>query len=91
MPNSTFPDNYFYSFNFAYKVFHQKLTITATMTNFLEEKRKFTYLTENDYFVTSNTQNNLFRNFGFALSYTFGRLKENVSKKKGITNDDQVQ
>jgi hypothetical protein len=91
MPNSTFPDNYFYGFNFAYKVFNQKLTITATITNFLETNRKLTFLTENENFTTRNTNTNPFRNFGLALSYSFGRLKENVSKKKGITNDDQVQ
>ena len=90
-PNNTFPDNYFYGVNFAYKVFKQKLTITANFTNFLEEKRKLTFITENDYFITKNTNTILFRNFGLALSYSFGRLKENVSKKKGVNNDDQVQ
>jgi len=34
MPNSTFPDNYFYAFNFAYKLFKQKLTITASAPYF---------------------------------------------------------
>ncbi|HEV7782101.1 MAG TPA: outer membrane beta-barrel protein [Chitinophagaceae bacterium] len=90
-PNNTFPDNYFYGFNFAYKVFKQKMTITASATNFLEEKRKLVFLTENDFFVTENMNTVLFRNFGLALSYNFGRLKENVSKKKGVNNDDQVQ
>jgi len=32
-----------------------------------------------------------FRNFSLSLSYSFGKLKENVSKKKGIKNDDEVQ
>ena len=90
-PNNTFPDNYFYGLNFAYKIFKQKLTITANITNFLEEKRKLVFVTENDYFITKNTNDILFRNFGLALSYSFGRLKENVSKKKGVNNDDQVQ
>lgn len=90
-PNNTFPDNYFYSFNFAYKVFRQKLTITATIMNPFEEKRKLNFITENDYFLTKNTNTILFRNFGLALTYSFGRLKENVSKKKGVNNDDQVQ
>ncbi len=91
MPNSTFPANYFYSLNFAYKILKQKLTITANCTNFLEEDRKFLFVTENDYFITENTNINPFRNFGLALTYNFGRLKENVSKKKGVNNDDQVQ
>ena len=90
-PNTTFPDNYFYGFNFGYKLFKQKLTITASITNFLEEDRKLTYLTENEYFITENRNTVPFRNFGLALNYNFGRLKENVSKKKGVTNDDQVQ
>ena len=90
-PNNTFPDNYFYGLNFAYKIFKQKLTMTANITNFFEEKRKLVFVTENDYFITKNTNDILFRNFGLALSYSFGRLKENVSKKKGVNNDDQVQ
>jgi hypothetical protein len=90
-PNITFPDNYFYSFNFAYKLLKQKLTATATVTNFLEKERKFKFLTENQNFITENRNEVLFRNFGLALTYNFGKLKENVSKKKGVTNDDQVQ
>ena len=49
------------------------------------------FVTENENFVTQNVNTVLFRNFGFSLNYTFGRLKENVSKKKGVNNDDEVQ
>ena len=91
MPNSTFPNNYFYAFNFAHKVFKQKMTITASATNFLAEKRTLTFKTENEAFITENRNTNPFRNFGLAVSYNFGRLKENVSKKKGVTNDDKVE
>ena len=91
MPNASFPDNYFYGINFGYKVFNQKLTITATATNFFEKERTMRFVTENENFVTQNVNTVLFRNFGFSLNYTFGRLKENVSKKKGVNNDDQVQ
>jgi hypothetical protein len=91
MPNASFPDNYFYGFNFAYKVFKQKVTVTASIANFFEEKRTLLFTTENDFFITENRNINPFRNFGVAVIYNFGRLKENVSKKKGVTNDDQVQ
>ena len=91
MPNSTFPDNYFYGVNFIHKMFKQQLTVTASAQNFIKEKRTMSFLTENDYFITENRNTVLFRNIGLSLSYNFGRLKENVSKKKGITNDDQVQ
>jgi len=90
-PNNTFPDNYFYGLNFGYKLFKQKLTVTATAMNFLQEERKLIFLTENENFLTRNTQHILFRNLGLSLNYSFGRLKENVSKKKGVSNDDEVQ
>jgi hypothetical protein len=90
-PNATFPDNYFYGFNFIYKMFKDKLSVTANITNFFEEKRKLNFSTENEYFLTENTNTILFRSFGLSLNYSFGRLKENVSKKKGVNNDDQVQ
>ncbi len=90
-PNTTMPDNYFYGFNFIHKVFKQKLTVTASVMNFFKEDRKLVFLTENENFITENRNTIPFRNFGLALNYSFGRLKENVSKKKGVTNDDQVQ
>lgn len=90
-PNATFPDNYFYGVNFAYKMFKQKMTITANIINFFEEKRRLRFFTENESFTTENIHRVPFRNFGLALSYSFGRLKENVSKKKGVNNDDEVQ
>jgi hypothetical protein len=91
MPNTTFPDNYFYGFNFIYKMFKEKLTVTASVMNFFQEDRKLIFLTENENFVTENRNTIPFRNFGLALNYNFGRLKESVSKKKGVNNDDQVQ
>jgi hypothetical protein len=90
-PNTTFPDNYFYTFNFIYKLLKEKLTVTASFTNLFEKERQFTSFTENPNFITENVNTVPFRNFGLALTYSFGRLKENVSKKKGVTNDDQVQ
>ena len=90
-PNTSFPDNYFYGFNFVYKMFKEKLSVTANATNFLSENRKLIFLTENEHFITKNTNTVLFRSFGLALNYSFGKLKENVSKKKGVNNDDQVQ
>ncbi|RYY47268.1 MAG: TonB-dependent receptor [Chitinophagaceae bacterium] len=91
LPNTTFPDNRFYGFNFIYRMFKQKLTATASFTNFFEKERTMTSHTENQNFITENVNTAPFRNFGLALTYSFGRLKENVSKKKGVENDDAVQ
>lgn len=90
-PNNSFPDNYFYGLNFIYKMFKNKLTVTATATNFFEKERTLRFRTENDFFTIDNRNTILFRNFGLALNYSFGKLKESVSKKKGVNNDDQVQ
>ncbi len=90
-PNTTFPDNYFYVFNFAQKLFKEKLTVTATAMNFFQEERKLVSKTENQSFVTENIVTVPYRNFGLAVTYNFGKLKENVSKKKGVNNDDLVQ
>ena len=46
------------------------------------------FLTENENFITKNTNTTPFRNFGLALTYNFGKLSENVSKKKRVENDD---
>jgi hypothetical protein len=91
MPNSTFPNNYFYTVTFAYKMMKEKLTMTASAMNFFAKDRQFISVTENQYFTTENVSTSPFRNFALSLNYNFGRLKENVSKKKGVTNDDQVQ
>jgi outer membrane receptor protein involved in Fe transport len=91
MPNMTFPDNYFYSLTFAQRVLKDKLTVTASAMNFFEERRIFSSYTETDYFITENRNNTPFRNFALSLNYNFGRLKENVSKKKGVNNDDKVE
>ncbi|WP_345256351.1 outer membrane beta-barrel protein [Flaviaesturariibacter amylovorans] len=91
MPNTTFPDNYFYGFNFIQKLLKEKLTVTASATNFFEGERRMRSFTETASFYTENVNYAPFRNFGLAVAYSFGKLKENVSKKKGVENDDQVQ
>lgn len=91
MPNSTFPDNYFYGFNFIMKVLKEKVTLNASANNFFEKERMLNFYTENQSFLSENVSIIPFRNFGLAVSYSFGKLKESVSKKKGVVNDDQVQ
>jgi hypothetical protein len=90
-PNNAFPKNYFYGFNFIFKLFKTKLNLTASASNFFEKERKLNFLTENANFKTDTVSRIPFRNFGLAMSYNFGKLKEKVSKKKGVNNDDQVE
>jgi hypothetical protein len=91
MPNATFPDNYFYNFSLVNKMLKGKLNVTVTASNFLEEERTMNFFQENQNFKTQNTNRVPFRNFGVAVNYSFGKLKEKVSKKKGVVNDDEVE
>jgi hypothetical protein len=68
-----------------------KLTATINATNFFEEDRIFRSFTESQNFLTENINTFPFRNLGISISYNFGKLKENVSKKKGVKNDDEVE
>ncbi len=89
-PNNVFPENYFYGFNFIFKMFKSKLNLTASATNFFEKERTLNFSAESINFRTESISRIPFRNFGLAMSYNFGKLKEKVSKKKGVNNDDGV-
>lgn len=77
-----------YSFGTNYKLFDQKLTLSATASNFFRK-----YITWRGHFVDDNFIRNTFsrnqeRNINFSLRWSFGQLKDNVSRKRGVSNDD---
>jgi len=80
--------NYFYQVNFGYKFFKDKLAITMNVNNFHSRYLQFKAETENPGFRVVSTSQNPYRVVYFGATYNFGKLKENVSKKKGVTNDD---
>jgi hypothetical protein len=81
----------FYQVNFGYKFFNNKLSTTINFNNFLQKDFRFRSSTVNPDLVVNNTSINPYRVIYVGMTYNFGKLKESVSKKKGVSNDDLVQ
>lgn len=81
----------FYQVNFGYKFLEDKLAVTMNVNNFHDRYIRFVTETEDPAFRVVSTNLNLYRVIYFGVTYNFGKLKENVSKKKGVTNEDLVQ
>lgn len=73
---------------FNYKVFKNKINISLRAVNYYEKNRDFETVTFNPNFTTTNTVTRPRRAVVLALTWNFGKLTEQVSKKKGVNNDD---
>ena len=85
-----YPLNIWYGAGLGYKFFKEKLTLSASAFGFLEKERDYKLITRDPAFQYTSVTTMPFRGISFSLSYNFGQLKENVSKKKGVTNDDLI-
>jgi hypothetical protein len=86
-----FPFNMWYMSMFAFKLFKDKVNTSIRATNFFKSHRSYVMTTEDDYFKTTRTTTRPLRGIVVTFNWTFGKLKENVSKKKGVNNDDLLQ
>ncbi len=82
--------NPFYQINFGYKFFNQKLSTTINFNNFFNKWQNVTALTKDANFTTKTINTSLSRVIYAGFTYNFGKLKENLSKKKGVKNDDLI-
>jgi outer membrane receptor protein involved in Fe transport len=78
----------FYNLSASYKIFKEKMTIGLVTSRIFEK-----YGIQKSYIKDQNfSSENVFkfpvRSIGLSLTWNFGKLKENVSKKKGVNNDD---
>jgi outer membrane receptor for ferrienterochelin and colicin len=80
----------FYQVNFGYKFLKDKLSATINFNNFLKKDMEFRTIADNENFRTKTVFSNPYRVVFFGVTWNFGKLTENVSKKKGVTNDDLV-
>jgi len=87
---TSYPLNLWYGINLGYKMFNEKLNISAGLSNFLEKERDWEMITTDPAFQYISTSTMPFRGISISLSWSFGKLTENVSKKKGVTNDDAL-
>jgi outer membrane receptor for ferrienterochelin and colicin len=78
----------FYQANFGYTLIKDKLSGTVNFNNMHSTYQNMKNIVENQNFRTVTSNINPYRVIYFGWTYRFGALKENVSKKKGVTNDD---
>jgi outer membrane receptor protein involved in Fe transport len=85
-----YPLNHWYGLNFGYKMFNEKLNVSVGASNFLRENWDYRMILNDPNFRTETTSTFLFRGLALSMTWNFGKLTENVSKKKGVTNDDLI-
>lgn len=86
----TYPLNTWYGLNFGYKMFKEKLNVSVGAAGFFEKERHWRVYIKDPNFETISTSTFPFRGLAMALTWNFGKLTENVSKKKGVNNDDLI-
>lgn len=90
----TFQTNYalnlWYGIGTGIKLWKDKFNLSLGLSNFFEKNRDYRTVTQDPNFQTVNIATLPNRAFSFGLTWNFGKMTENVSKKKGVTNDDLV-
>jgi outer membrane receptor protein involved in Fe transport len=85
---TTYPFNTWHNVAFNYKVFKNKINISLRAVNYFEKTHDFKTITKDHNFYNTNITRQPRRAAVLALTWNFGKLTENVSKKKGVSNDD---
>jgi outer membrane receptor protein involved in Fe transport len=85
---TTYPFNTWHNVALNYKLFNDKFLISIRGINYYEKNRSFKNITRDQNFYNTNTTTMIRRGGVLALTWNFGKLSENVSKKKGVNNDD---
>ena len=83
-----YPLNLWYGINAGYKLFKEKVTVSVGAANFLKKDWDYRLVTVDPAFQYTSTSTMPFRGISVSLGWNFGKLTENVSKKKGVSNDD---
>ena len=82
--------NIWYGAGMVYKFFKEKLSANLSIANFLAKDREFRYTIKDPSFETRYVNKQPYRAIAVSLTWNFGKLTENVSKKKGVSNDDLI-
>lgn len=85
---TTYPFSTWYNLAFNHKFLKDKLNVSLRAVNYLEKTRDYRTVIKDPNFTTVNVSAQRRRGLAIALSWNFGKLSENVSRKKGISNDD---
>jgi outer membrane receptor protein involved in Fe transport len=87
---TSYPLNLWYGINAGYKMFNEKLTLSVGIANFMSKEWDYRLQTIDPAFTYTSTSTMPFRGLSFSIGWNFGKMTENVSKKKGVTNDDLI-
>lgn len=87
---TSYPLNLWYGIHAGYKFLNEKLIASIGISNFFEKERDWQLKTIDPAFVYVSTTTSPFRALSASITWNFGKLTESVSKKKGVTNDDQL-
>lgn len=82
--------NWGYQVNIAKQFLQKKIRASINFNNMHAQNFRFTSVTENNRFKTETNNYNPYRVVYLVLSYTFGKLREQGAKARGIRNDDQL-
>lgn len=85
---TTYPLNPWHNVAFNYKIFKNKINISLRAVNVYEKYREFKTITQDKNFYSVSINRQPRRAAVLALTWNFGKLTENVSRKKGVSNDD---
>ncbi|HMG68997.1 MAG TPA: outer membrane beta-barrel family protein, partial [Chitinophagaceae bacterium] len=85
---TTFPFSTWHNVALNYKLFKNKINISLRTVNYFEKTHDYKTITKDQNFYNSNITRQIRRGGVLVLSWNFGKLTENVSKKKGVNNDD---
>ena len=85
---TTYPFNTWHNVAVNYKVFKNKVNISLRAVNYFEKTHDYKTVTKDQNFYNTNINTQIRRGGVLALTWNFGKLTENVSKKKGVNNDD---
>ncbi len=85
---TTYPFNTWHNVAANYKIFKNKVNISLRAVNYFEKTHDFKTVTKDENFYSTNINTQIRRGAVLALTWNFGKLTENVSKKKGVNNDD---
>jgi hypothetical protein len=87
---TSYPLNLWYGLSVGYKFFNEKLTTSIGAANFFQKERDWQLVTKDPLFQYTSTSTMPFRGLSLSITWNFGKLTENVSKKKGVNNDDLI-
>ncbi|KQB99595.1 outer membrane beta-barrel protein [Pedobacter sp. Hv1] len=80
----------YYQMNIGAQLFDKKLTTSINFNRFFNKWFTNRSYTEDANFSTRSTVTTPYRVIYFGFTYNFGKLKENLTKKKGVNNDDLI-